>query len=178
MKMTKTTRIFSIATLQLERERKRRRSRCWMTIEENKAGTLLCLRLSAPPRIPLWATRHYLHSYLNCSVVMKITKSKKSMLAFIAINQMGTRSHALSSRQRVPPSVCPSANEVRAPLHVRKSRVKRGVTAFGRRPWVGARPGRRQRDDRLRRRVDVERRCAWGAVEWTVCTGHRPWETE
>ena len=59
-----------------------------------------------------------------------------------------------------------------------KSRVKEGVAAFGRRPWVGARQGRRQREDRLRRRVDMECRCTRGAVEWTwdaVAFGRRRW---
>ena len=32
---------------------------------------------------------------------------------------------------------------------------------------LGRGAARRQRDDRLRRRVDVEHRCTWGAVEWT-----------
>ena len=55
---------------------------------------------------------------------MKPTKNKKSMFALIVINQMGKRSHALSSRQREPTSVYPSANGVRASPHVGKSRVK------------------------------------------------------
>ena len=78
-------------------------------------------------------------------------KSKKYMLALIVINQMGKRSQALSSRQRAPPSVYPSASGVRAPPHVGKSRVKGCVAVFGRRPWAGARQGRRQREDGLRR---------------------------
>ena len=53
------------------------------------------------------------------------------MLSLIVINQMGKRSQALSSRQREPLSVYPSASVVRAPPHVRKSRVKEGITAFG-----------------------------------------------
>ena len=43
----------------------------WMQndlIEEGKSGILLCLRLPAPPLIPFWATRHYLHAYPNYSV--------------------------------------------------------------------------------------------------------------
>ena len=41
----------------------------WMRddwIEDSKSGTLMCLRLPAPLGILLWATRHYLHAYLNC----------------------------------------------------------------------------------------------------------------
>ena len=93
----------------------------WMQndlIEEGKAGSLSRLRLPAPPRVPLWATRQYLHAYTNCSVPMKPTRSKNYMLALIVINQMGIRSQALSSRQRAPPSVYPSASGVRAPPHV------------------------------------------------------------
>ena len=107
-----------------------------------------------------------LHAYPNCLVPMEPTESEKSMLTLIMINQMGKRIQALSSRQGVPSSVYSSANEVRAPPRARKSRVKGDVVALGRRPWVGAREGRRQREDRLRRRVDIERRCTWGAVEW------------
>ena len=88
--------------------------------EEGKSRTLLCLRLPAPPPTPFWATRHYLHAYLNCPVPMKPTKSKKYMLALIVINQMVKRSQALSSRQRAPPSVNTSASGVRAPPHVGK----------------------------------------------------------
>ena len=73
----------------------------------------------------------------------------------------------MSSRERAPSSVYQSANEVREPPHVGKSRVKGGVAAFERRPWVGATQGRRQREDRLHRRVDVKHCCTWGAVEWT-----------
>ena len=58
-----------------------------------------------------------------CLVPMKHTKRKKSMLALIVINQMGIRSQTLSSRQRAPPSVYPSANGVRAPPHLGKNRV-------------------------------------------------------
>ena len=104
--------------------------------------------------------------------------SNKYMLALIVINQMGKDSQALSSRQRAPPSVCPSASGVRAPLQVGKSRVKGGVAAFGRRPWVGTRQGRRPRDDRLHCRVDMECCCTRGAVEWTwdaVAFGRRRW---
>ena len=79
---------------------------------------------------------------------------------------MSKLSQKLSSRQRAPPSVYPSASWVRAPPHVGKRRVKGGVAAFGRRPWVGDRQGRLQREDRLYCRVDMECRCTRGAVEW------------
>ena len=134
----------------------------WMQnelIEEGKAGSLSRLRLLAPPRVPLWATRHYLHAYTNCSVPMKPTRSKNYMLALIVINQMGIRSQALSSRQRAPPSVYPSANEIRVQPHVGKSRAKWSVAACGRRHSVGARQGHRQREDRLCCRVDMEHCC-------------------
>ena len=45
-------------------------------------------------------------------------------MPLIVISQMDINSQALSSRQRSPPSVYPSANGVRAPPHERKSRVK------------------------------------------------------
>ena len=100
------------------------------------------------------------------------------MLALIVDQPDRYRSQALSSRQRAPPAVYPQYSKYRestqvpmgngaAALQVGKSRVKGGVAVFDRRPWVGARQGRRQREDRLRRRVDVERHCTWGAVEWT-----------
>ena len=88
---------------------------------------------------------------------MKPTKSKKCMLTLSVINQMGTRSQVLSNRQTAPPSVYPNVNRVRAPPRVGRRRVKGGVAAFERRPWVGAGQGRRQSGDRLRRRVDMER---------------------
>ena len=59
-----------------------------------------------------------------------------------------------------------------------KGPVKWGVAALRRRLWVGARQGRRQREVRLRRRVDMERRCTWGAVGWKwdiVAFGRRRW---
>ena len=139
----------------------------WMQndlIEEGKPWILLCLRLPAPPLIPFGLpattcmptqTTHY-------------PTSNKYMLALIAINQMDKGIQALSSRQRAPPSVCPSASGVRAPPQVRKSRVKGGVGGFGRRPWVGARQGRRQREDRLHCRVNI-----WSAATLGVrSSGH------
>ena len=93
----------------------------------------------------------------NCSVPMKPTKSKKYMLTLSVINQMGIRSQVLSNRQRAPPSVYPIANRVRAPPRMGRRRVKDGVAAFERRPWMCARQGHRQSGDRLRRRVDMER---------------------
>ena len=137
------------------------------------------LRLPAPPRVLLWATHQDLHAYPNCSVPMEPTKSKNYMLALIVINQMGIRSQALSSRQRAPPSVYPSANGIKAPPHVGKSRVKWGVPVCGKRPWVGTMQERCQREDRLRHRVDMEHRCVWGAVEWTwnaAAFGRRRWQ--
>ena len=79
------------------------------------------------------------NAYPNCSVSMEPTKSKRYMLAWIVINQIGIRSQALSSRQWASPSVYPSANGVRAPPHVGKGRVKGGVAVFGMRHWVGTR---------------------------------------
>ena len=58
----------------------------WMQdygIEEGKAGTLSCLRLPAPPRIPLWATCHDLHDDTDCSVPMNPPKSKTCVSALI-----------------------------------------------------------------------------------------------
>ena len=69
--------------------------------------------LPALPCIPLWATRHYLHACQNCSVPMKPTKSKKSILALIVIIQMVIRSQELSSRLRAPPLVYLGANGIR-----------------------------------------------------------------
>ena len=46
------------------------------------------------------------------------------------------------------------------------------------RPHDDARQGCRQREDRLRYWVDMERRCTWGAIEWTwdaVEFGRRRW---
>ena len=77
-----------------------------------------------PAPIPLWAIGHYSHAYASCSVPMKLSKSKKSILALIVINQMRICSQALSSRPRTLPSVFRSANGVRAPSHVGKCRVK------------------------------------------------------
>ena len=132
--------------------------------------------VTRPPLIPFWATRHYLHAYPNCSVRMKPTKSKEYMLSSIVINQMGKCSQVLFSRQRAPPSVYRSASGIRAPPHVGKSRVKESIAALGRRPWVGARqgrrPGRRQASPPGRHgvplhwgcgRVDMGRRYVWEA---------------
>ena len=43
---------------------------------------------------------------------------------------------------------------------------------------MDARQGRRQGEDRLRRRIEIERRCTWGAVKWkwdAVAFGRRRW---
>ena len=43
---------------------------------------------------------------------------------------------------------------------------------------MDARQGRRQGEDRLRRRIEMERRCTWGAVKWkwdAVAFGRRRW---
>ena len=53
------------------------------------------------------------------------------MLALIVINQMGIRSQALSSRQRAPPSLHPSANEIRVQPHVGKSRANGASLRLG-----------------------------------------------
>ena len=55
--------------------------------EESKSRTLLSLRLPALPPKAFCATSYYLHSYPNCSVPMKPTKSKKYTLALIVITR-------------------------------------------------------------------------------------------
>ena len=81
----------------------------------------------------------------------------------IVTNQMGSRSQALSSRQRVPPSVYPSANNgARAPPHVR---VKWSVAAFGRRPWVAQGRGA------VGEKMGLAAGKTWGAVAVEVRSG-------
>ena len=138
--MAKTIRISSIAKLKLDRKRERRWSGCRITESKTIKLGISCVS-GYPPRIPLWATRYYLHACANCSVPMNPTKSKKYALALNVINEMGVSGHALSGRQRAPHSVYAIASGVRAPPHVGRSRVKGGIAAFGRRPWVGARQG-------------------------------------
>ena len=73
-------RIFSIGGIDVE-ARKGTAQVGWIRMTEfwNVKLELFLPELSEPPRIPLWATRNYLHDYPNCSVSKKLTTSKKSI---------------------------------------------------------------------------------------------------
>ena len=104
--------------------------------------------------------------------------SSRHLVSPTLVRNLVGHSLEMSSRQTAPPLVYPSANGVRAPPQVGKSRVKGGFAAFGRRRSVGTRQAHCQTENRLRRRVDMERSCTSGAVEWTwdtVAFGRRCW---
>ena len=107
-KMAKTTRMFSIAKLKLERERERPRWNGYRMTESKMVRLGLRCVWGYPPSLvrPAYPcglpTRHYLDAYPNCSVPKKPTTSKKSILALIVINKVRHFSTFLIS-SRVPP---------------------------------------------------------------------------